>query len=170
MTSSVHLAAGRLVTTDRGLAADGSIAWGQDDDASYTFERAEPNVRAELLSGGLVVIDFARPEGEIEASNGTDVTVEYKGWVQDLNAPVATGVQFASSERDGQPFTFPLPGRLIDGWNAGIPGATVGTIRRMVIPPELGYGERGAAGGQIPPNATLFFEVRVLDITSVVAE
>lgn len=169
MTSTVELTSGRLVTTDRGLAADGSIAWGQDDGASYAFERTEPNVRAELLPGGLVVIDFARPEGEIEAGTGTDVTVEYKGWVQNLDAPVATGTQFASSERDGQPFTFPLPGRLIDGWNTGVPGATIGTLRRLVIPPELGYGERGAAGGQIPPNATLFFEIRVLDIRRATA-
>jgi len=165
MTSAIDLTPARLVTTDRGYAADGSIAWGQNDEASYTFERTQPDIHARVLDGGLIIIDFKAPKDTPAAEDGADVTVAYKGWVQNLDAPVATGTLFDSTDRQGgRPFTFPLPGRLIDGWNKGIPGATVGTIRRLVIPPQMGYGERGAAGGQIPPNATLFFEVEILNV------
>jgi FKBP-type peptidyl-prolyl cis-trans isomerase FkpA len=78
------------------------------------------------------------------------------------------GRQFDSSRERGQPFSFPLgAGRVIRGWEQGIPGMKVGGTRRLVIPPELAYGSRGAGNGVIPPQATLMFEVELLGVETV---
>ena len=92
-----------------------------------------------------------------EAKAGQTAVVHYTGWLTD-------GKKFDSSKDRGQPFTFPLGGgRVIRGWDEGVQGMKVGGTRLLTIPASLGYGSRGA-GGVIPPNATLLFEVELLKV------
>jgi FKBP-type peptidyl-prolyl cis-trans isomerase FkpA len=97
-----------------------------------------------------------------QATAGHQVTVHYTGWLQ--NPDGSLGTKFDSSVDHGQPFDFPLgAGRVIRGWDEGVAGMKVGGKRRLIIPAALGYGARGA-GGVIPPNATLIFDVELLGV------
>jgi FKBP-type peptidyl-prolyl cis-trans isomerase len=99
-----------------------------------------------------------------EAVAGKVVIVHYTGWLYDPNVPDGHGKKFDSSVDRGQPFDFPLGGgRVIKGWDEGVAGMKVGGKRTLVIPPAMGYGARGA-GGVIPPNATLVFDVELLEV------
>jgi FKBP-type peptidyl-prolyl cis-trans isomerase FkpA len=96
-----------------------------------------------------------------EARAGQHVTVHYTGWLYEQGV---AGKKFDSSKDRGQPFQFDLgAGMVIRGWDEGVQGMKVGGTRRLVIPAALGYGARGA-GGVIPPNATLLFEVDLLGV------
>ena len=111
---------------------------------------------SQLTASGLRITDIEVGSGP-EASSGQTVVVHYRGTLED-------GTQFDASYDRGTPFTFPLgAGRVIKGWDEGVQGMKVGGKRKLVIPSDLGYGARGA-GGVIPPNATLIFEVELLDI------
>lgn len=106
-------------------------------------------------------ITDTQPGSGSEAQRGQTVTVHYTGW---LYEDAAQGARFDSSRDRGQPFQFVLgAGMVIRGWDEGVAGMRVGGRRTLVIPPELGYGARGA-GGVIPPHATLMFEVELLDV------
>lgn len=97
-------------------------------------------------------------------TQGQTAVVHYTGWLYSEGAPENKGRKFDSSRDRGQPFSFPLgAGQVIQGWDEGVEGMQVGGQRRLVIPPEKGYGARGA-GGVIPPNATLVFDVELMDI------
>jgi FKBP-type peptidyl-prolyl cis-trans isomerase len=99
-----------------------------------------------------------------EASAGSDVSVHYTGWLHDPAATDLKGKKFDSSVDRGQAFEFPLGGgRVIKGWDEGVAGMKVGGKRTLIIPAEMGYGARGA-GGVIPPNATLVFDVELLGV------
>jgi FKBP-type peptidyl-prolyl cis-trans isomerase FkpA len=99
-----------------------------------------------------------------EASAGQRVHVHYTGWLYDPTAAKSRGAKFDSSKDRGEPFVFGLgQGQVIRGWDEGVQGMKVGGTRVLTIPAELGYGARGA-GGVIPPNATLVFEVDLLKV------
>ena len=107
-------------------------------------------------ASGLKYVELQEGTGP-EAAKGQHVRVHYTGWLKD-------GKKFDSSVDRGEPFEFPLGGgRVIKGWDEGVAGMKVGGKRKLIIPPDLGYGTRGA-GGVIPPNAELTFEVELLGI------
>jgi FKBP-type peptidyl-prolyl cis-trans isomerase FkpA len=110
---------------------------------------------------GLQFEDTLTGSGAV-ASAGQDVTVHYTGWLYNNGVQ---GAKFDSSKDRNDPFVFSLgAGMVIRGWDEGVAGMKVGGARTLIIPPELGYGARGA-GGVIPPNATLKFEVELLGLS-----
>jgi FKBP-type peptidyl-prolyl cis-trans isomerase len=112
------------------------------------------------LPGGTVATDVRVGTGAV-AVPGKSVTVHYTGW---LDVAGKRGKKFDSSRDHGQPFSFPLGGgQVIAGWDAGVAGMKVGGKRVLVIPASQGYGERGA-GDDIPPGATLIFDVELLGV------
>ena len=109
-----------------------------------------------ITDSGLKYEDSAVGEGAV-AEKGQTVSVHYTGWLTD-------GTKFDSSKDRNDPFQFQLgAGRVIKGWDEGVAGMMVGGVRKLTIPSQLGYGAQGA-GGVIPPNATLVFEVELLGI------
>lgn len=111
----------------------------------------------------LIKTDIKQGEGAL-ATAGHNVTVHYTGWLYDEAAPDHHGKKFDSSRDRNEPFVFPLGGgRVIRGWDQGVEGMKTGGQRTLIIPASMGYGARGA-GGVIPPNATLVFDVELLDV------
>jgi len=115
----------------------------------------------------LLVTDLVPGIGD-EVLPGMIAIVHYAGWLYDPAAKDLHGKPFDSSRKRGQPFSFPLgAGRVIQGWDQGIPGMKVGGTRQLVIPPSLAYGARSIGNGLIPPNSTLLFEVELLGVETV---
>jgi FKBP-type peptidyl-prolyl cis-trans isomerase FkpA len=111
---------------------------------------------------GLKITDLAVGKGAA-AAPGAIVRVHYTGWLRDATAPDGKGAKFDSSVDRHEPFVFQLgQQRVIRGWDLGVAGMQAGGKRRLVIPPTLGYGARGAST-VIPPNATLVFDVELID-------
>jgi FKBP-type peptidyl-prolyl cis-trans isomerase len=100
-----------------------------------------------------------------EARPGMTVSVHYTGWLYDAAAPDKKGRKFDSSRDHNQPFEFPLgAGHVVEGWDRGVAGMKVGGSRVLTIPPSMAYGAGGAPDAGIPPNATLIFEVELLNV------
>jgi len=126
---------------------------------------SDPAATPQLMGGvtKLVRTDVVVGEGA-EAMAGKKVSVHYTGWLYNEASADKRGAKFDSSRDRGQPFEFPLgAGQVIKGWDQGVAGMKVGGQRTLTIPPELGYGSRGA-GGSIPPNASLIFDVELLGV------
>jgi FKBP-type peptidyl-prolyl cis-trans isomerase FkpA len=125
---------------------------GASQQSSTTAATPQPGVTVTTLQ----IEDTKVGTGDVAVA-GKGVTVHYTGWLTD-------GTKFDSSKDRGTPFQFQLGGgQVIKGWDQGVAGMKVGGVRKLTIPPELGYGARGA-GGVIPPNATLVFEVELLGV------
>jgi len=119
-------------------------------------DQSEQNDEWTTTASGLKYQELTEGTGE-DAVSGKTVSVHYSGWLAD-------GTPFDSSVSRGVPFNFFLGGgQVIKGWDEGVAGMKTGGKRVLIIPPELGYGA-GGAGGVIPPNATLKFEVELLDV------
>ena len=126
----------------------------QNDNSSPTKVEG----KGKSTSSGLQYWDLKEGTGTT-ASAGKSVSVHYTGWL------ASNGKKFDSSVDRGQPFMFQLgAGQVIKGWDEGVSGMKVGGKRQLRIPPELGYGSRGAGGGVIPANATLIFDVELLAV------
>jgi len=124
--------------------------------APSTTPSTAPAAGEVTMPNGLKYVDLKVGDGTL-AESGKTVVVHYTGWLTD-------NTKFDSSVDRGEPFSFQLgAGQVIRGWDEGVKGMRVGGKRKLTIPPDLGYGERGA-GGAIPPNATLVFDVEVLEV------
>ena len=125
---------------------------------------AAPTTPAAAPITQLQKIDIVKGTGE-GISAGQQAVVHYTGWLYDPSAPEHKGKQFDSSRGRGQPFRFLIGGgRVIKGWEEGVQGMQPGGQRQLIIPADLGYGATGAGNGQIPPNATLLFDIELLAI------
>jgi FKBP-type peptidyl-prolyl cis-trans isomerase len=133
--------------------SSGSIAADNQEIKKETKNMAEQTVTTE---SGLTYLDMTVGTGRL-AELGDTASVHYTGWLAD-------GKKFDSSIDRKEPFSFRLgAGQVIKGWDEGVMGMKIGGKRKLTIPPQLGYGER-VAGGVIPPNATLTFDVELLDL------
>ena len=136
-----------------------SISGCQAESTSSTQEKTAMTSSITTLQKNDTVIGTGR-----EAEPGFNVSVHYTGWLYDEKAADHKGKKFDSSVDRGQPFKFDLgAGQVIQGWDEGFAGMKIGGKRTLIIPSEMGYGARGA-GGAIPPNATLIFDVELLDV------
>ena len=131
--------------------------------AATNFPIKESKKIDTAVLAALVKTDIKPGNGEV-ATTGKKVTVHYTGWLYDEAASGHQGKKFDSSLDRHEPFEFPLGGgQVIPGWEQGVEGMKVGGQRLLIIPPELAYGARGA-GGVIPPNAKLVFDIELLSV------
>ncbi|MFN2525733.1 MAG: FKBP-type peptidyl-prolyl cis-trans isomerase [Actinomycetota bacterium] len=143
-----------------GEGGNGTDTSAQEEDQAAVSDDCRPGEEIETDTG-LKYTDEECGDGE-EAVTGAVVSVHYVGRLEN-------GKKFDSSRDRGQPFAFSLgAGQVIPGWDEGVAGMRVGGVRELVIPPELGYGASGA-GGVIPPNATLIFQVELLEVSDPAA-
>lgn len=137
------------------------LAAGVFSTAVYAESSAAKKEAASITK--LIKTDRKLGTGE-QAKAGREVAVHYTGWLYEASAKDHKGKKFDSSLDRGKPIEFPLgAGMVIDGWEQGIDGMKVGGQRTLIIPPQLGYGARGAPGA-IPPNATLIFDVELMGV------
>ena len=137
------------------IAAPGVLA-----DAAFTAAMAQGAAKPVTTPSGLQIIDTKVGTGASPKAGQTCV-MHYTGWLYENGAK---GKKFDSSVDRGEPFEFPIGrGQVIAGWDEGVASMKVGGKRTLIIPPALGYGARGA-GGVIPPNATLIFDVELLGV------
>jgi peptidylprolyl isomerase len=142
------------------IAASTTIALALGSAAVHNTAMSQPAPKPVTTSSGLQTIDTKVGTGASPRAGQTAV-VHYTGW---LYVHGAKGAKFDSSVDRGQPFEFPLgQGRVIQGWDEGVATMKIGGKRTLIVPPQLGYGARGA-GGVIPPNATLMFDVELLGV------
>ncbi len=135
-----------------------------DDGTAIETEAAAPDMEAAGPPTELVIQTLSQGHGQAIMSGETAV-VHYTGWLYDEDAHENKGAQFDSSRPTGRALRFQLgEGRVIQGWEMGVDGMLIGETRRLIIPSDLGYGDRGAGEGVIPPGATLVFDVELIDI------
>lgn len=145
-----------------------AVAWVIGPMALAGEQPSAPPVATSSSKMGAKVTDLQKIDtkvgGGAEATKGVPVVVHYTGWIYDPDATDHKGAKFDSSRDRQVPFGFFLgEGRVIRGWDEGVPGMKVGGQRTLIIPPDMAYGSRGA-GGVIPPNATLIFDVELLEV------
>ena len=128
---------------------------------AMTDDASAQAANEQRTASGLRYIDIREGNGA-QPLRGQTVVVHYTGWLFENGQ---RGRKFDSSKDRNEPFEFPVGmGRVVKGWDEGVGSMKVGGSRTLIVPPELGYGARGAGGGAVPPNATMLFEVELLGI------
>lgn len=159
MTSQFKVDKDGLMVYEVGYNAEGKDVWAFPIGDRVVFKRDKTPNNLEVRPSGLIIDDYkpATDPNAREGKPGDSYTVHYRGWLP-------SGVMFDTSRQEGrQPFDITIPGGVIAGWNEGLIGMKVGSSRRLYIPPALGYGARGA-GGVIPANSWLVFDIELLDL------
>ncbi len=158
MRSKFTYSPSSMTIEEVGLDSQGSTVWTFPEGGKATLNREGAAPVAKKSESGLRTIIVKEAPADAQVSKeGDTFTVHYTGWLP-------SGQLFDTSKQQGrQPFTVEIPGGVIAGWNEGLVGMKVGETRRLFIPPSLGYGERGA-GGVIPPNSWLVFDVELLGL------
>ncbi len=160
MTSEIAFGPGRFQSADRGFGADGQVVWGPAAGESYAFQKIENPIKVDASPDGLVMLTYpSKLEGKTFAE-GDQITLHYVGCLDN-------GYVVDSSYQRNSPFVYNYGRRLIQGWLRGVADAQKGLKRRLVIPGDLGYGAAGRESANIPPNATLFYAIDVLNIENV---
>ena len=163
MLAMYRLAAFLITTSVMAAACGGNAPADAGNAAATSPAAAPPSAPADVNTLGK---DDRTAGTGAEARPGMMVSVHYTGWLYDPSATDTRGTKFDSSKDRGQPFEFQLgKGDVIAGWDEGVAGMKVGGKRTLLIPAWLGYGSSGA-GGVIPPNASLVFEVELLGVTA----
>ncbi len=140
------------------LNSDQEIQWSEGLEQKPEAATGPKSENTQVGAGNLVIEILKNSSGSEEAKTGDQLTVNYIGWLAD-------GIKFDSSLDRGEPFIFQLgAGQVIKGWDHGLRGMKIGEKRKLIIPPNLAYGNQGAEGGAIPPQATLIFEIELLEI------
>jgi hypothetical protein len=156
MTSELVITSSGMETADRGFDANGQQAWGPPAGTRTTWRRHELGLKTTTRDAGLVSITYPTTLTGQPAKQGDQVTVHYAGYLQD-------GRTFDSSYQRNQPFRYAKGQPLIEGWNRLMDDMQAGMIRRIIVPGNFAYGERGRPP-TIPPNATLIFDIEVLEV------
>lgn len=158
VTSELEVSTASLKIADRGLAADGSIVWGPATGEWTTFERAGAGVSVTRLGEGLIVVNYPSPNMQNKVPVNDDVIVtHYIGSLGD-------GTIFDTSYQRGSPYRYANDGPMLAGWKRAMGDARIGMKRKLIIPGPMGWGENGHARNGIGPNATLYFQLQILDI------
>lgn len=156
MTSEIVLARDGLTLHDRGFDAAGKQVWGGDAPVAFSRQALPWFTRLELADGLIAIQARPAEDDSSKLAEGGEVAVHYTGWL-------SNGTRFDTTRQTGRDaFRLRVPGGVIKGWNEGLKGIGVGERRKLVIPPELGYADRGAGRGLIPPGATLIFELECM--------
>jgi len=158
MTSELTLDEDVLTVADRGFDSAGNVVWGADENGYFLFERSQGIAAITRRDDGMVILDYGGASGPIVA-NGDQMSVHYEGFTRNK-------VRFDTSYDRGAPFTFPYPPgtRAIAGWGIGMDGLAQGARRKLIIPGDLGYGPNGNPRANIPGNATLYFNIHLVNI------
>lgn len=158
MTSEVTLDGDVLSVADRGYDAEGNIVWGAGEDGVFFFERSSGAVSTQRREDGMVILDYGGASGPV-VNEGDQMHVHYEGFLKNNH-------RFDASYERGQPFVFAFPpgSRAIVGWGIGMEGLAEGAHRKLIIPGNLGYGPNGNPRANIPPDATLYFNVNLVHV------
>jgi hypothetical protein len=159
MSSEMKIDSGVLKFADRGMGPDGSVVWGPGAGQMLEFRPTGAGVTTTRMSDGLVVINFDNPSiDNSHTAGGNDIVkVHYVG-------SLGNGHIFDTSYERGTPYQYAYDGSIIQGWKNAMADARKGMKRKLVVPGPLAYGDRGNPRAKIGPNATLYFDIEVLEI------